>query len=66
MLYPCMFCVALSMDVFVLCVTCLTTCILSFGTLCFSAISMMFVKIMLKVCIIYTLLEVCILVFVVG
>ena len=24
MLYPCMFCVALSMDLFVLCVTCLT------------------------------------------
>ena len=24
MLYPCMFCVALSMDLFILCVTCLT------------------------------------------
>ena len=112
MLYPCMFCVALSMDLFVLCVTCLTVfvnclvkqfaiclgvfvilllnvmellsvvaildrpcmvfhrmficvilhtmslgkslqllCIFSFGMLCLSTISMMFVSIMLAVCI---------------
>ena len=27
MLYPCMFCVALSRDLFVLCVACLTVCV---------------------------------------
>ena len=27
MLYPCMFCVALLMDLFVLCVVCLTVCV---------------------------------------
>ena len=27
MLYPCMFCAAMSMDLFVLCVACLTVCV---------------------------------------
>ena len=42
MLYPCMFCVALSMDLFVLCVACLTVCELfgetirnMFGCVCY-------------------------------
>ena len=39
MLYPCMFCVALSMDLFVLCVACLTVfvnCLVNmFGCVCF-------------------------------
>ena len=44
MLYPCMLCVSLLMCLFVLWVACLT------GMFCLSAISMMFVKIMLAVC----------------
>ena len=31
MLYPCMFCVSLSMDLFVLCVACLTVFVNCFG-----------------------------------
>ena len=37
MLYPCMFCVALSMDLFVLCVACLTVfanCLVKQFTIC--------------------------------
>ena len=54
MLHPCMFCVALSMDLFVLCVVCLTVfvnCLVPFGMLCLSDISIMFVEILLAVCI---------------
>ena len=58
MLYPCMLCVALLMCLFVLCVACLivfVNCLVKqfampFGMFCLSAISMMFVKIMLAVC----------------
>ena len=38
MVYPCMFCIALSMDVFVLCVVCLTVivnCLVKQFAICF-------------------------------
>ena len=42
MLYPCMFCIALSMDLFVLCVACLTvfakTIRNMFGCVCYFAV----------------------------
>ena len=45
MVYPCMFCIALSMDLFVLCVACLPVCELfgetisnMFGCVCYFAV----------------------------
>ena len=41
MLYPCMFCVTLSMDLFVLCVACLTVfvnCLVKQFAICFGAV----------------------------
>ena len=103
MLYPCILCVALLMDLFILCVVCMTVfvncwvifsfknvsagsqvfallllficvilhimwsvkslqllCILPFGMLCLSAISMMFVKMLLAVCMLVGLSGLCV------
>ena len=49
MLYPCMFCVALSMDLFVLCVACLTVfvnCLLKQLAICLCVFVMLLLNVM--------------------
>ena len=49
MLYPCMFCVALSMDLFVLCVACLTVFVNYFHrqfTICLGVFDILFLNVM--------------------
>ena len=49
MLYPCMFCVALSMDLFVLCVACLTVfvnCLLKLLAICLGVYVILLLNVM--------------------
>ena len=49
MLYPCMFCVALSMDLFVLCVACLTVfvnCLLKQFAICLGVFVILLLNVM--------------------
>ena len=49
MLYPCMFCVALSMDMFVLCVACLTVfvnCLVKQFAMCLSLVAILLLHVM--------------------
>ena len=55
MLYPCMFCVALSIDMFVLCVTCLTVfvnCLVKQFAICLGVFSILLLKVMELVCVV--------------
>ena len=55
MLYPCMFCVALSMDLFVLCVACVTVlvnCLLKQFAICLGVFTIVLLKVMELVCVI--------------
>ena len=54
MLYPCMFCVALSMDLFVLCVACLTgfvNCLLEQFPIWLGVFAILLLKVMELVCV---------------
>ena len=49
MLYPCMFCVALSMDMFVLCVACLTVfvnCLVKQFAMCLGLVAILLLHVM--------------------
>ena len=49
MLYPCMFCVALSMDLFVLCVACLTVfvnCLVKQFAICLGVVVILLLNVM--------------------
>ena len=49
MLYPCMFCVALLMDLFVLCVACLTefvNCLVTQFAICFGVFAILLLTVM--------------------
>ena len=55
MLYPCMFCVALSMDSFVLCVACLTVfvnCLVKQIAICLGVFSILLLKLMEFLCVV--------------
>ena len=55
MLYPCMFCVALSMDLFVLCVACLTVfvnCLLNQFAICLGVFAILLLKVMELLCVV--------------
>ena len=55
MLYPCMFCVALSMDLFVVCVACLTAfvnCLLKQFAICFGVFTILLLKVMELLCVV--------------
>ena len=48
MLYPCMFCIALSMDLFVLCVACLTVfvnCLVKQFAICLGVFTILLLKV---------------------
>ena len=45
-LYPCMFCVALSMDLFVLCVACLTVFVVKQFTICLGVFVILLLNVM--------------------
>ena len=54
MLYPCMFCVALLMDLFVLCVACLTmfvNCLLKQFAMGLSVFAILLLNVIYKVCV---------------
>ena len=54
MLYPCMFCVALSMDLFVLCVACLTgfvNCLLEQFAIWLGVFAILLLNVMELVCV---------------
>ena len=49
LLYPCMFCVALSMDLFVLCVACLTVfvnCLVKQFSICLGVVAILLLNVM--------------------
>ena len=55
MLYPCMFCVALSMDRFVLCVACLTVfvnCLVKQFAICLGVFAILLLKVMELLCVV--------------
>ena len=55
MLYPCMFCVALSMDLFVLCVAFLTVfvnCLVKQFAICLSVVSILLLNVMELLCVV--------------
>ena len=55
MLYPCMFCVALSMDLFILCVACLTVfvnCLVKQFAICLRVFAILLLKVMELVCVV--------------
>ena len=55
MLYPCMFCVALSMDLFVLCVACLTVfvnCLVKLFAICLGVFAILLLKVMELLCVV--------------
>ena len=55
MLYPCMFCVALSMDLFVLCVACLTVfvnCLMKQFTICLGMFVILLLNVMELLCVV--------------
>ena len=51
MLYPCMFCVALSMDLFVLCVACLTVFVKQFA-ICLTVFVILLLNVMELLCVV--------------
>ena len=55
MLYPCMFCVALSMDLFVLCVACLTVfvnCLVKQFAICLGVFVILLLNVMELLCVV--------------
>ena len=55
MLYPCKFCVALSMDLFVLCVACLTVfvnCLVKQFAICLGVFAILLLKVMELLCVV--------------
>ena len=55
MLYPCMFCVALSMNLFVLCVACLTVfvnCLVKQFAKCLGVFAILLLKVMELLCVV--------------
>ena len=61
MLYPCIFCVALSMDLFVLCVACLTVfvnCFVKQFAICLGVVVILLLNVMelFSVCVVYVIL----------
>ena len=55
MLYPCMFCVALSMDLFVLCVSCLTgfvNCLVKQFAICLGVFVILLLNVMELLCVV--------------
>ena len=53
--YPCMFCVALSMDLFVLCVACLTVfvnCLVKQFAICLGVFAILLLKVMELLCVV--------------
>ena len=55
MLYPCMFCVALSMDLFVLCVACLTVfvnCLMKRFSICLGMFVILLLNVMELLCVV--------------
>ena len=53
MVYPCMFCVALSMDLFVLCVACLAVfvnCLVKQFAICLGVFAILLLKVGVVVC----------------
>ena len=55
MLYPCMFCVGLSMDLFVLCVACLTVfvnCLVKQFAICLDVFAILLLKVMELLCVV--------------
>ena len=55
MLYPCMFCVALSMDLFVLCVACLTAfvnCLVKQFSICLGVCVILLLNVMELLCVV--------------
>ena len=55
MLYPCMFCVAMSMDLFVLCVACLTVfvnCLVKHFAICLGVFVILLLNVMELLCVV--------------
>ena len=55
MLYPCMFCVGLSMDPFVWCVSCLTVfvnCLVKQFAMCLGVVAILLLKVMELLCVV--------------